>query len=256
MLDIVAVAVPFASLLDARGPPICGPAMSASHTEIAGITTKFGHGGARANSGGLRSPPGGRPRKSVSQMTAVDVPRWYCLRTDHRAEMLAFVELSHADVTVFAPMMWKPPEEMRRYTNGSVRQARPARLVPLFRRYIFVQLMLSDPSWHRIKDLPGIERFISSAASARGEPGLPIAIPDEAIASVRELLSPNGCLYPPSYHDAAIPAGTALHLTAGPFADRAAICRLSDGRRVAMLMQMFGREVVVTTRQSGVEVSK
>ncbi len=40
----------------------------------------------------------------------------------------------------------------------------------------------------------------------------------------------------------------------GPLAERAAICQLSDGKRVVMMMSLFNRDVQVRTLQSAVEV--
>lgn len=244
--------------LDARG----SPASCASYPQIRPeFSSKLaGWGGARENSGGPRANSGGaragagRPRNLVRLMPVRDAFRWYCVRTDRGAEVIADRELCEADFTVFAPTIWKPAEEMRRYTNGSIRRARPDRVVPMFRRYLFVRLNLTDPSWHVIKDLPGVEYLLCSAPSGPGLAGLPIALPDEAIQWIRGLLASNGCLYPPDYHNTPIEAGTEIRMAAGPLAERAAICKLSDGKRVVMMMSLFNREVPVTTMQSAVEV--
>lgn len=212
-------------------------------------------GGPRPNSGGAR-PGAGRPRKGVPPI--VSVIRWYCLRTDHNAERLAHQELSAANFEVFAPTIWKPAEEMRRYTNGSVRRARPARVVPMFRRYVFVRLSLADPAWHRIVRMPGVANWIASVSVAPGLPAIPIAVRDEAIDHVREMLV-NDCLYPPRHFDLAgvllplIEAGKRLRVLDGALADREAFCRASDGKRVEMMMRWFNRDTVVRTRQAGVE---
>lgn len=181
-----------------------------------------------------------------------DLFQWFCVRTDHLAERLADRELCEAGFLVFAPTIWKPAEEMRRYTNGSIRRARPDRVVPMFRRYVFAWINLADPSWYAIPDLPGVERIISSASLAGG-PGIPIPVPDHAIAWVRSLLASNGCLYPASHRDSLISVGTPLRLIDGPMPDLTGICQWSDGRRVRLLMQMLGRPVTVTVAQSAVE---
>ncbi len=257
LVDSAADRVPYTPLRGVRD----FPAPCASYPQIAALFSSkmAGWGGARENSGGARANSGGaragagRPRNPVRLMTPSDVFRWYCIRTDHMAELIADRELCEAGFTVFAPTIWKPAEEMRRYTNGSIRRARPDRVVPLFRRYLFVHLNLTDPGWHAIDDLPGIERILSSAPPAPGLPGQPVAVRDEAIEWVRGLLAPNGCLYPPSYHNTPIEAGTEIRMPSGPLAERAAVCRLSDGKRVVMMMTLFGREVPVTTLQALVE---
>jgi transcription antitermination factor NusG len=207
-------------------------------------------GGARANSGGAR-PGAGRPRKPPVQPMSSSALRWYCVRTKHREELTADTEMRVAGFTVFTPTIWKPPEEMRRYTNGSIRRARPARVVPMFRRYVFVQFDISEPGWPGIKDLDGVDHIFSTPNGA-GQ-GKPSPISDAAIEWIRALLSPNGCLYPPGHHDTPIEVGTSLKLLDGPLIDRAAICQMSDGKRVRMLMQMFNRDVPVTVAQSAVE---
>ena len=231
-------------------------AACASFSQIgAEISSKSGWGGPRPNSGGARPNSGGarlgagRPRRSPEQPMSSSA-RWYCVYTKHREELIADTEMRLADFTVFMPTIWKPPEEMRRYTNGSIRRARPARVVPMFRRYVFVQFDISEPGWPAIKDMDGVDHIFSTGAG----PGTPTPIPDLAIEWIRALLSPNGCLYPPGHHDTPIEVGTPLKLLDGPLLDRAAICQMSDGKRVRMLMQMFNRDnVPVTTEQSAVE---
>ena len=75
------------------------------------------------------------------------------------------------------------------------------------------------------------------------------------------MLSPNGCLYPPSQRFATdgiappIPAGTVLRLTGGAMEGIEGLCEWSDGRRVRLLMTILGRPVAVTADRAAVEMT-
>jgi transcription antitermination factor NusG len=135
---------------------------------------------------------------------------------------------------------------MRRYTNGIITPARPARLAPLFPRYVFCRFSRADPSWKRIWGMIGVDALLGLAEA-------PIAVPDAAIELVRSMCSENGCIYP-STHAGPLPVGTSVRLLNGPLADLAGIVEMSDGRRVRLLLQLLGQPVPVKVRQAAVEV--
>jgi transcription antitermination factor NusG len=177
-------------------------------------------------------------------------PRWYCVRTRHGAELTADINIRLAGFTVFAPSLFKPATPARRSANGALRAAQPDRIVPLFRRYLFVQFRCGVDPWQQIRKLPGdaVEQILGAT------PELPTAVPDTAIALIRGMCAPNGCLYPASHHDRPLAVGANARFLTGPMADLTGICAWSDGRRVKLLLEMMGCLVPVKALQAEVEV--
>ncbi len=217
--------------------------------------SKFRHGGVRANSGGARAGAGRKPK--AAPPAYVDIERWYCVRTRHGAEITADFDIRRAGFTLFSPSLWKPGTPARRAWDGSLRPARPALIVPLFRRYLFVRFRRDADDWRSIAHLPTVDRIFSSTR------GQPTPVPDGAIDLIRSLCAPNGCVYPdnermldgpaPVIRMPPIAPGTRTRLTAGPMADLAGICTWSDSKRVRLLLEIMGRTVSVTVARADVE---
>jgi transcription antitermination factor NusG len=252
----------------ARGPPVW-PVSCVSYAENHEITIKAGRGGFRVNAtGGLRSPPGGRPRALPEPPpNPFEGFRWYVVRTVHGQTDLADQEIREAGFEVVTARICRPATPARRSASGSLIRAREERYDPLFVRYIIVSLDLADPAWHSIPAMDSVERIISGGYLANNGVGIPIAVPDSAIERLREKVltpswcsTPTGIVYPPGYRPPTddgdlIEPGTALRLSEGVLADQAAICEMSDGQRIMMLMNWFNRDNVrVSTSQSRVEV--
>ena len=225
-----------------------------------GLISKFEHGGARVNAGGARAGAGRRPAWVAEPLTALE-RRWYCVRTGYGAEVAADTSLRLAGFTVFAPSLWKPAIAARRDRNGVLRPARPDRVVPLFPRYLFVQFCRSDLGWRRIRGMTGVDYVFSASAGSASDPaGVPVAVPDAAIAQIRGLCSGNDCVYPTGFSlvegrvVSVVPPGTPVRLIAGPMADLSGFCEMSNGKRVRVLLNLMGRAVSVTLSQSAIEV--
>lgn len=173
-------------------------------------------------------------------------PAWYVVRTAHHAERLATIEIGVNGFDVFCPMLRLPESPARRYTNGAVRPARPARVVPLFRRYLFARFDRQREPWRTILRMPGVETIISNA------PEKPVPVPQEAIEGLMDLCDEVGVYKPPSPPPRPLMRGSRLKVLSGPFADHVGFCQMSSGKRVQMLMEIMGQSVTVSMSQTDV----
>lgn len=219
--------------------------------------SKFRHGGARANSGGVRAGAG-RPVVAKPDFTERKSElRWYCARTYWHAEQTASRELRDAGFTVLSPSVWFPAVKAWRNANGATRPAVPDRVEPMFPRYVLVQFRRSVDDWKRIRRLPGVEYLFLAD-------GNPIAMPDQAIELIRGLCDVNDCHYPDDFAagehgvEIALPVpaaplevGAAAQII-GPLADLRSVCTMSDGKRVELLMTFLGAPRKVTGAQDAV----
>lgn len=212
----------------------------------AAIFVEFSHGGAR--------PGAGRPRRIVSDvrhsntgLPVLDVMRWYCVRTDFNAQLIADIEVRLAGFEVFNPSVFRAAEPMRRDRYGVVRPAKPDRIVPMFPRYFLTRFNIADPAWGQIEHLDGVDRLMTAPG---GRPG---AIADDKVAALLALVESNHCAYPENHlHMNPIDTGTILRLLSGGMEGQTGICEWSDGRRVKLLMSILGRPVSVTVSQGAV----
>lgn len=218
-------------------PADSGPAASGCHPgeqrEI-----KSGWGGRRAGAG--------RKRRLVQDPPPLVIApgvQWYCARTGLNAEDLADASLRELGFVVFLP------RELRlgRRRNGV---AAPSRMLPLFPRYLFVQLDLQQAGWRAVYSARGIDWLFCSA------PERPMPVPQAAIDLVLAQCAPNGVIYPPSPRVpyAPIPRGAKVQILDGPFAGFVGVCQLSHAKRVALLVEMFGGQRRIEIRRNDVKV--
>jgi transcription antitermination factor NusG len=203
--------------------------------------------------GGVRRGAG-CPVPRPAFLVRPDCSRWYCLRTDHGADITAADAVRRAGFEVFAPMEWRPPRSARRLAHGAIRPARPAGVDPMFPRYAFVKFARVDP-WQVIRGLRGVDGLLGTA------PDTPCPMPDAAIALIRDICQANDCRYPDSFDihdpDAPLPLGEGVagRLVAGAMADRVGICEWSDAKRTRLLLSILGREVRVEVPRAWVEAA-
>lgn len=215
---------------------------------------EFGHGGARANSGGARQGSG-RPRKPVLSSSFPEGLHWYVVRSGYGQTALADREIRLAGFEVFAPTIFKAKTYPRRDALGVMHPGKPDRIEFLFIRYVITRFDLADPSWHLIRTLDGVERIISNSYSALHPIGIPIHIPDTAIAYVREKLGPGDCIDPRKFVGDPYEIGTSLRMLDGPMAGHVGICDMSDGERVMWVMNMLGRPIPLDVAHDSVELA-
>lgn len=219
-----------ARAMDRSLAPCCG--ISQKRPE----TSKFGHGGPRANAGGLREPPGGRPRKPDA-MVAWDGPRWCAYATHPQAERLAASELTRAGYRSYAPLI----AMVRR--DPVVHSIAHKVLAPRFQGYGFVELGPTDP-WQPVRVTAGIRAMLL------GPTGRIVPIPvgvierhqadDAALCNLARETMPR--LLP----------GLVVAIDDGAFAGHSGIVVACDGLVTAVSLELFGRMVDVRLARGSV----
>jgi transcriptional antiterminator RfaH len=154
--------------------------------------------------------------------------RWYVVHTQPNGEGRADLNLRRQGFATYLP----------RYARGR-RHARRNDVVvrPLFPRYLFVALDPARDRWRSIHSTFGVSHLI-----ATGEE--PVAVPDGVVDEIRGRETHDG--YVRLGLPAGIRPGSAVRLIDGIFAEATGVLeRIADANRVAILLQLLGREVRV-----------
>src|SRR6202023_286489 len=108
---------------------------------------------------------------------------------------------------------------------------------PLFPRYLFVAVDLAHDRWRVIQSTFGVSHLVVVG-------GAPLPVPDRVVNAIRAREDRDG--YVALGLPAGIGPGTRVRLIDGIFADAKGILdRIADDRRVAILLDLLGREVRV-----------
>jgi transcriptional antiterminator RfaH len=161
--------------------------------------------------------------------------QWYVVQTQPQAETRAEVNLGRQGFESYLPKY----QRIRRHARKEEIVARP-----LFPRYLFVSLNLARDRWRAVQSTFGVCQFVFVGDA-------PARVPGEVIREIRAREDEGGFVrvgLPPGM----VP-GTPARIIDGIFADaRVVIERVSDARRVAVLLQLLGREVRVSAPVSSI----
>lgn len=118
---------------------------------------------------------------------------------------------------------------------------------PLFPRYLFVALDITRDRWRTIPSTFGVSQIVLAGEQ-------PASISGDVIEQIRARENDDG------YVALGLPSGVALgshvRLIDGIFADAKGVLeRIADDRRVAILLQLLGREVRVFVPASSVSAA-
>ncbi len=165
-------------------------------------------------------------------------PHWYVVHTQPHNEGRAEEHLRRQSFAVYLP----------RYLRQR-RHARKSEIVsrPLFPRYLFVLLDLTKDRWRSIQSTFGVSHLVTAGDE-------PLHVPDRVVEEIRAREDSEG------YVQLGLPAGVGpgsqIRLLDGVFADSKGVLeRISDERRVAVLLQLLGREVRVFVPVTSVGVA-
>jgi hypothetical protein len=174
-------------------------------------------------------PPGAAPT-GVSHCGAI-LPPWHVVEAAYGQEELARDSIQALGFTAFLPMV------ASRLGRGTI-------LRPLFPRYLFAMFDAGE-DWgglRRARGVVDVLRGVGSQAPATVERSRVEAI--MAHCSARQVVSTDP-------RPALIAAGLPVRVTTGLWADHQGVCLWSSAERVALLMDVMGREIrMVLPRRS------
>ena len=156
-----------------------------------------------------------------------DGNRWYVVLTQPNGEARAQANLLRQGFSVYLPRY----RRIRRHARKTEVVARP-----LFPRYMFVSLDLARDRWRAIQSTFGIQSLVLSG----DRPG---EIADGVIGAIQQREDDEGYVQ----LSPAVPfhKGNKVRILDGIFEDSVGVFeRIADKRRVAVLLQLLGREVL------------
>lgn len=153
---------------------------------------------------------------------------WYVVHTQPQSEKRAEFNLRQQGFKTYLPCYLR-----------NRRHARRVEVVPrpLFPRYMFVDLDLEKDRWRSIQSTFGVSGLVLNG-------DVPASVSDEILDEIRNREDDRG--YVTLGLPAGIGPGSRVRLADGIFAEsKGIIDRIADGCRVAILLEMLGREVRV-----------
>lgn len=163
--------------------------------------------------------------------------RWYVVHTQPNGEARADLNLRRQGFATYLPRYARRRSHARR--QELVKR-------PLFPRYIFVGLDLARDRWRAIHSTFGVNRLVLA-----GEEPLPV--PESVIDEIRAREDGEGLVA--LGLPAGVGPGSRVRLVDGIFADAKGVLeRIADDRRVAILLELLGREVRVFVSPASVGI--
>ena len=165
--------------------------------------------------------------------------RWFAVYTIARNEERASYHLRNQGYEVYLPLFRKKRRHARRTDWVKM---------PLFPRYLFVQLDLEVMPWRAVHSTLGVSALVCSGDG-------PVPIRNELIAAIQGRESPDG-LVRINEHFCAKP-GKRVTLLDGPFAEFEGIFEsMRDDQRMVILLEFLGRPLKVVAPKNIVNVTR
>ncbi len=154
--------------------------------------------------------------------------RWYVVHTQPQNEIRAELNLRQQGYLTYIPRYLRKRRHARR-TEVVTR--------PLFPRYMFVALDITRDRWRAIQSTFGVSQIIRVGDA-------PLPVPDGIVEEIRAREDTDG--YVALGLPAGVQPGSPVQLVEGIFANyKGVLERISDNRRVSVLLELLGREVRV-----------
>jgi transcriptional antiterminator RfaH len=157
------------------------------------------------------------------------MPQWYLIHTKPLAERTAQANLERQNYTIYLPRLVQIVRRQQRWTES---------IVPLFPRYLFLQLDVEQQSLRPVHSTVGVcnlVRFGARCAVVRDEVVAELRARADPVTGVHRLQTATG-----------FARGTRVRIMAGPFCGINGIFERSDGaERVTILLSLLGHEMPV-----------
>jgi transcriptional antiterminator RfaH len=151
--------------------------------------------------------------------------RWFAVLTKPAGEQVAQVNLERQGFRVYCPRLLRPLFQRGRWVE---------RIVPLFPRYLFVQLDLACQSLAPVRSTLGVASLVRFGAE-------PKAVPNSIVDSLVDRADPESGLHRLN-SDRALTRGTRVNVVAGAFEGLDGIFDREAGEdRAVVLLQLLGR---------------
>ena len=155
-------------------------------------------------------------------------PRWYVAQTQPNAENKAVVHLERQGFVSYLPRYLRRQRHARRVEVVSV---------PLFPRYLFVQIDTGIPRWRSIYSTIGVSQLL-------GHSDAPAPVSDQVVATLKLREDAAGNIH--LDHKPVFRVGDKIQIIDGAFADCFGLYEgMKDCDRVAILLDLLGRKVRV-----------
>ena len=141
---------------------------------------------------------------------------WYAVQHKPAQAERALANLENQGIECFFPEI-----DVETIQRGK----RQMRREPLFRGYLFINLELTDPVWHKLRPTRGVVRVVSFG-------NRPAPIADEVIQSIREGMDATA-------EAGGIHKGDRLEILEGPFRGLNAVFQEYDGETRALVLIDF-----------------
>jgi transcriptional antiterminator RfaH len=164
--------------------------------------------------------------------------RWYVVQTRPQAEGKAAAHLGRQGFEIYLPRYLKRRRHARRVEMVAA---------PLFPRYMFVAIDMAVHRWRSIQSTIGVARLVCNG-------DYPAEVPDSVIKGLRLGEDERGFVRlekPPAFR-----AGDKIRILDGVFSACLGLFEgMTDGERIAILLDMLGRKVRVVLDADAVEAA-
>ncbi len=159
--------------------------------------------------------------------------RWYVVRSQAHRELVAKKHLENQGYRVFLPRYTKSRRHARKFDTV---------LAPLFPRYLFVILDLTQDRWRSVNGTYGVDRLLMRGSQ-------PEAVPHGLVEQLLQITQGDGAVsFSPSLHK-----GQTVRVMEGPFAQLAGELEHLDAQgRVRVLLAIMGGTVPVILSEHSV----
>ena len=158
----------------------------------------------------------------------LSVPRWYVAQTQPHCEAKAVWHLGRQGFDTYLPRYEKRRRHARRIEIVAA---------PLFPRYLFVAIDMAAQRWRSIQSTIGVSRLVCNGDD-------PASLPESVVNGLRRRENERGFVQLDARPRFAV--GDQVRIVDGIFASYLGLFDgVSDGERVAVLLDLLGRKVRV-----------